>query len=778
MNNHVPGAPLAAPALSTRRLGWLAGCAVIAVLAAGPAAAQSQSGLTANQVTQLKRLTVTATRTSAQVLDVPASVTVVTADELDKRVVRDIQDLVRYQPGVSVTRSTNTTNPFGQLSSFTVRGMSGNRVQMTVDGSRVQEILTDGSRDLVDPFNMKAVEIVRGPNSVLWGSDALGGSVAFRTRDPSDLLEGQDKPWAVELKSTFDSFDNSWRQQITAAYDFGDVEVLASFGHLSSTEPKAIKADPEGGSWGCPQRPAYFRCDRLFPAETSAYNGLAKIVWTPNADHEIKLTGEFFSRKTTVDQIWDSGAGSNPGTSLYYISDSYLRNVDMRRYRLALSHDWHVGASWLDSVKWNVSYSPQARDMDSTSNRTYTTPAHNRIIQSIRNYSENFWEADLQLQSSFDLGPTAHTLTYGFDGDITRGEYFDVNKTWRSDTNATTYAYNNGFSFPNSRTVRADFYVQDEIKLLDDRLTITPGARLATYSLTPDADYASLPGYAPSAVSSVTLLKKFAISYELDENLSVFAAYGEGFKMPTAQQLFQSSANLFSFPVTYIIPNPDLQPESVRNYEIGLRGEFDRGWFSVGGFYANYDNFIRSLQAVPGMVAADGVTPTHYWSDNVSSVNLWGIELGGEYEFYENIFATANVSWQTGRQRLSAGAVETAFDSAVPLTAVLGVRYEIPEHGLEFEVQGTFAAGQGERALPTTFRTEGYAVFDAYARWKPTENVEVSFGVQNIFDTAYFPNTLTGYTTVPVSAAVAAQSGIELQRGPGRTFKLGTTVKF
>ena len=69
-------------------------------------------------------------------------------------------------------------------------------------------------------------------------------------------------------------------------------------------------------------------------------------------------------------------------------------------------------------------------------------------------------------------------------------------------------------------------------------------------------------------------------------------------------------------------------------------------------------------------------------------------------------------------------------------------------------------------------------MLDGYVTWKPTENVEVNFGVQNIFDTAYFPNTLTGYAANQTNAAVQAQNPLAAQVGPGRTFKLGTTVKF
>ncbi len=731
--------------------------------------------LTTTQTTLLQRMVVTATRDSRRALDVPATITVISDAELKRRIVRDIQDLVRHEPGVSVDRQTAITNPWGQLTGFTIRGMSGNRVQMLVDGSRVQERITDGSRDLVDPFNMKAVEIMRGPNSVLMGADALGGTVAFRTRDPADLLEGSDKPWAVEVRTSFDSYDNSWRKQITGAYDFGAIQVLGSFGHLSSTEPELTKADPNGGLWGC-TRPSCFRCDQLYPADTSAYNGLVKMVITPNADHEIKLTGEFFDRNTVIQQIWDSGAATNgiPTTSAY-VSNAYPRELDMTRYRLAIEHNWQVGADWLDSVKWQVSYSPQRRVTNSTSYRTYSDRTQRNY--QLRDYGETFLEGDRQLVSSFEAGPTAHTLTYGFDGDITNTDYTGRNETWRSDTNITTIANNQGFTFPKVQTVRADLFIQDEIKAFDDRLTITPGVRLAHYSIDPDDAYVSLPGYTPSAVSSTELIKKLSLQYKLNDALSIYAAYGEGFKMPSAQQLFQSSQGIGTTGLVDIVPNPNLKPESVVNYEAGVRGEFDAGWVSFSGFYSKYSNFIRSLQPVPGAALDANGDPTRYWSDNVEAVDLYGIELSGEYEFYENIFATANLTWSRGTQRVSATSATTPFDGAVPLTAVLGLRYEMPENGLEFELLSTLAAGPTERSDPNAFKPAGYALLDGFVTWKPSENVEVNFGVQNIFDTRYFPNTLTGYANT-ASSAVANQNPLEAQVGAGRTFKVGTTVRF
>ena len=75
---------------------------------------------------------------------------------------------------------------------------------------------------------------------------------------------------------------------------------------------------------------------------------------------------------------------------------------------------------------------------------------------------------------------------------------------------------------------------------------------------------------------------------------------------------------------------------------------------------------------------------------------------------------------------LNAGSDKTAFDGAVPLTVVTGLRYLIPEWKLETELVGTFAKGVTRRADPDAYKPAGYAVFDVYGKWKPTEMIDQS----------------------------------------------------
>src|SRR5690606_31329898 len=105
--------------------------------------------------------------------------------------VRDLEDLFRYEPGITVGSGFGR---FG-IGDIRIRGLGGNRVRIQTDGIAVPDAFSIGSfananRNFVDLDTLKAVEVVRGPTSSLYGSDALGGTVSFITRDPEDFLDG------------------------------------------------------------------------------------------------------------------------------------------------------------------------------------------------------------------------------------------------------------------------------------------------------------------------------------------------------------------------------------------------------------------------------------------------------------------------------------------------------------------------------------------------------------------------------------------------------------
>ena len=143
----------------------------------------------ASEPQHLGPVQVTANRAEEAVGDVPASVTVLTRDDIERAQAPDLVSLLARQAGVDVARSGGP----GQASTLFLRGGNSNHALVLVDGIRVNAA-TQGVLDLAHlPLALvERIEIVRGPRAALWGSDAIGGVVQVFTRDPSrDFVEAR-----------------------------------------------------------------------------------------------------------------------------------------------------------------------------------------------------------------------------------------------------------------------------------------------------------------------------------------------------------------------------------------------------------------------------------------------------------------------------------------------------------------------------------------------------------------------------------------------------------
>jgi hemoglobin/transferrin/lactoferrin receptor protein len=642
---------------------------------------------------------------------------------------------------------------------------------MLVDDTRVIESIVDGNRDFVNMANLKAVEIIRGPAGVMWGADALGGVVAFVTKDPEDYLKGRNFGGQVDVG--YDSYDNSFFKTATSAGRFGNFAALIGVSHRSYNEGTLSKARADGGSWGCPRNPEAIRCNQLNPLRGDDYDVLGKVVWTPNEENEIKFTAEYFQSDRAVNQRYDLGAASGGVTNL-----NYLREQVQSRERYTLYHSYTPRLGWLDQIKWQVSHSPQERNFTGVRHRRLANGQLDRLDY-LLNYKEAFNEGDIQFNSSFNTPLGVHKLTYGAYASVADTDYVRRDVTTNLTTGAVTVANAGGFNFANATTTRIDGFIQDEISFFDRRWILTPGVRYATYDLDPRPNpfYRAVPGKEPREVEGDKLVKQLGSIIKLDRNISLVARYAEGFKMPTSQQLFTSLPG-GGGTNSDLIPNPSLRPERVKSYEIGLRGQYADGFFSATVFKSDYKDFIQNFVEVPSVTNPGFFDYTY---QNLSRVNLWGVEVAGEYRFHPNWIASGSIAYISGRQVASAGAAETAFDGTTPLSGTLALRYVDPDIGFDAQLISTWSSRVLERSSPTLFRPDGYMVFDAVLGWSPSfaKGLTLRASVLNIGDTRYF-RSLNGATTYPIvpSTAVATQNPLELQTAPGRTFKVGANYQF
>lgn len=706
-------------------------------------------------------------RAGGEVLDVPANVTVIGEEDIEDRHVTDMQQLVRTVPGVTVPRQTSGADPFSTLGGFTIRGVGGNRVAIQVDGSRVPESIIDGTRDYLDFGFTKQVEIVRGPASVLWGADALGGMVALETIDPEDLLEGRDR--SVNVKGGFDSFDQRTDVSLTFGQRFtDDLSVLVGISRWTAEEPELSNARDDGGIYGCPRNIAYgaTTCGQFDPMETQGERVLAKLVWTPGDNHRLEFSADVSSRDTDVQQNSSLGPVLSTITGLPTgeIIDRKTRHLDLYRERYAVEHTYSPGGI-LREVRSTFAYTPNGYTSSGIENST--SAGGDRIVtQNYLAYSEDFYELDVQATFDFMLGQTEHELVVGFDGDVARTDYERLDVETNLTTGVVTSTPAGGFNFANATTERADIYIQDKITFAGGRFELTPGLRYATYKIDPrpDANYQAVPGKEPRTREEDQLLASLGAIYRFNDSWSVWAKYGEGFKMPTAQQLYTSLPGAFF----NLIPAPNLRPETVKSYELGLRFERSNGYFAVNAFQAKYDDFIQSFYNPPGT--------TDYTYRNISKVDIWGIEASGAWELSDRTGVDFSAAWQEGRQKVTPTSASTPH-TLPPLTATVALSHEIPAWDLSLEGVLTLASDVKETDSPTDFKPGGYALLDLYANWEVVDNGFIKFGVQNVFDKRYFTANAANYG-VTASTAVASVNPIELQTGPGRTFVISFDKTF
>src|SRR5205814_1009024 len=150
------------------------------------------------EVKQAEHVIVTATRLETPAEQLGASVTVIPGDDIDTRRYPTVDEALRGVPGVDIRRSGS----FGKTTAISIRGANPNQVQVLVDGMRVKSP-TLGQVDLSDlsPELIERIEVIRGPQSTLYGADAIGGVVNIITRRGKGPLSA----WTTQEAGNWDT---------------------------------------------------------------------------------------------------------------------------------------------------------------------------------------------------------------------------------------------------------------------------------------------------------------------------------------------------------------------------------------------------------------------------------------------------------------------------------------------------------------------------------------------------------------------------------------------
>jgi hemoglobin/transferrin/lactoferrin receptor protein len=675
--------------------------------------------------TDFDRVVVTATRTDRTIADVPNTVDVIERERMDDLLVRDLKDLFRYEPGITVT---DDIGRFG-IGDIRIRGLGGNRVRIQVDGIPVSDAFSIGSfsnanRNFVDLDTLKRVEVVRGPTSSLYGSDALGGVVAFITKDPSDYLDdGKDRYFGFKL-----GYESGWGGLFggaTAAFGGERWSGLVAASHRQGQE-----TENHGGTAN--------------PQERDGRSLLSKLVFAPSADQRFRLTVEGNEDETETDVLTARGTTASPFPPFTATTVHFQRGDDHQtRARVSFGHEMDaVGSGFADNLDWQAYRQDSETTQDTIEERTLATPSA-PLLNDRRERHFNFDQRTCGLQAnfrkSFTTGSVQHDLAYGLD--VSRSETRqkrDGRRTFLDTGVVTPVVSPDTFpvrDFPISETTQAGLYLQDEMSFADGDFRLIPAARVDYYKLDPEVDNIFTednPGVAVTGLSESNVSPKFGAVWHFAPQWSLFGGYSRGFRSPPYNDVNIGFTNLqFGYTVS---PNPDLDPATSDGVELGLRFVGAAGYASLSTYYTRYDDFIESLV----VVSMPPQTPLIvFQSQNIAEATIYGAELKAGVDF--GAFSAAWEGWSLrGAAAWSRGEDETAdvpLDSVDPLTATLGIAYERDAWGME--LAGRFVDRKDRVSDPDLYRQPGHAVLDLYAHWAFAPGAKFNVGVFNLADREY-----------------------------------------
>ncbi|NJP12189.1 MAG: TonB-dependent hemoglobin/transferrin/lactoferrin family receptor [Leptolyngbyaceae cyanobacterium RU_5_1] len=718
-----------------------------------------------------EEITVTGTRTPRPVRLSPANISVIETQDIQKFLFLDLRDLLKYEPNVTVGNNRR----YG-LQDISIRGIGGNRVLILVDGIRVPPQFTFGTpslgRDYVDISSLQRVEVIRGPASALYGSDALGGVVYFKTLTPAEILQQFDRQDALTSASTqYDTNDRTWVNAVSTAFRVGAFEALLGYTRRDGNEARVPKDN-----------------EFVDPRTTGSNNYFVNLTYNLSETSKLSFITEIF-RKEDDFEIAKITVADLVGPMGFRGQGESLETKTRRdRFSLIYSYSNPQSTGFLSAARIHAYYQNAQIEEDRRQDfvRTGTGSDRRRLRNLSNQYTDQVIGGEVQLQSNFRFSDTIlNKLTYGIEvsstfNERTRDGIEDrFNALGRLITTTNLIGADNFpvKDFPDSRTTRLGVYLQDEIEFANT-LILIPGVRFDAYQLktNPDDIYARNVGAVAADLDATAVSPTIGLVWQVTPEFAVTGRYARGFRAPLFSEINAGFTNLTNPFFSYkTLSNPDLKPETSDTFEVGLRGGFRQFNVNLTGFYNKYDNFIETFAPVGiDFTIVPGRPVNLFQSRNIGKARTYGVEFGGEYRFSpENYgFSILTAIGYTIGDDLT---TNQPLESVDPFKAVVGLRYRAPEDKWGAELAATFVGSPRLRDNhpPGSYEPKGYTTVDLFAYYKFTPLITLNVGLYNLFNTQFFQ-----YSDVRSLLDSPEPRDIGRFASPGLGLRIGLTWRF
>ncbi len=628
-------------------------------------------------------IVVTANRYEKNAFETHVPVNIIRKQEIWQRGSVQVGELVERVAGATST----SMGPWSQK--IVLRGLAGAHVLTLVDGMRLDVLRSYGNHaPIIDVDQIDRVEIIRGPASVLYGSEAVAGVVNLITKKPPFNQSG------VRVEGELGLLYSTANQQVAENLILSISAPHWSFA-LGLNHRRANDVDTPMG--------------RLANSGFRGYSVDAKLGFKPGEKHR-------FLFMTQYHRFQDVGVPTDP-----YALDAEFRKYD--RDVVALIYEFRSPEARWTGSKINLFYQWGARNFYAFISRK---PKGQLFVNQALNADRKVKNYGMNLQNSFTL-LSNNLLTFGAD---IFGEFDDTRRIADSEiVDSQGNIVKNpppdlAPPTPESDRQGIGLFIEDEF-LPWSAWTFTLGVRY---------DYlCSRANGTPGTLVSLDRTEadrnvsgNLGALYRLSRNIHFMANIGRAFKAPTLQErFFMGTAQ-----VGYLYGNPELESETSLNLDAGMKWDLGFLHGEVAVFRNHVDDFIIMK---PVSTMADT-----FLYDNVGKALISGLEIQSELRPFPQFTVFLNASYARGQDIES----DEPLPKIPPIEGVLGLRYESRKRQLWLEINGRFV-GEQNRVADNELSTQGYRLFnlssgiDLGALLKIKHPLLLTLNIRNLFDESY-----------------------------------------
>ena len=679
----------------------------LAASAAEPTKPQAPATTAANTAPVVAtEVVVTATRTGLDPHAVPLQVEVLDQQDLEEQLVRTLPEALSELPGVMVQKTSN-----GQGSPY-IRGFTGFRTLALIDGVRFNNsIFRDGPNEYwntIDSLAIDSMELVQGQGSVLYGSDAIGGTLNLISKGADFMAHPEGQSFIGG--STFHRYSTAEQSYVgRIESDFG---VGGKWGlHLGASLKRFGDVDAAGIGKQANTGYDEWSYDVRFDAKLSDN-------WDLTVAHQLLQQDDAWRTHSTIYGV--SFKGTEIGEDLRRVFD-HDRTLSYARFS---GHDL---SGFIDKAALTFSYQSgeELQDRLRSSRK-----------RELSGYEIGTYGMDLQLESPTPLG----RLVYGAD------YYHDTVDSFRTDYKADGTVDKHRIQGPIGDDSSYDLlgaYAQHETGLTD-RLKLFVGGRY-TYAQADVGRYEdSVSGEAASYGDDwQNFVANARLLYDLDKagDFKLFGGVSQGFRAPNLSDLSRLDIARSGELET---ASTNLDPEKFINYEIGMKARSGGFTGTLSYFYTDISDLI--VRRPTGRIIDGDAEVT---KANAGDGFVHGVEFGGAYEFNENWSVFGNITWLEGEADAYPNSDKKAqrepLSKIQPIVGTGGIRWTNDSKTVWTELVVT-AADKADKLstadLSDTQRippggTPGYTLLGLRGGWQVTQNVTFLASLENLLDEAY-----------------------------------------